>query len=98
MTAKTQKLFLAIDGGQSHTAAVIADEYGTILGRGLGGPSNHAEQPGGRDRLRAAVAESTAAALSQLPDQGREGRVTDDELKAIEFAGVHRDKIAGFAL
>ncbi|MBA3335556.1 MAG: hypothetical protein H0T08_08110 [Acidobacteria bacterium] len=42
------KIFLGVDGGQSHTDALIADESGTILGRGLGGASNHAEHPGGR--------------------------------------------------
>ncbi|MEP7213350.1 MAG: BadF/BadG/BcrA/BcrD ATPase family protein [Acidobacteriota bacterium] len=52
-----------MDGGQSHTEAVVADERGMILGRGFGGPSNHAEQPGGRERLRKAVADSADEAL-----------------------------------
>lgn len=59
-----ESLFLGVDGGQSHTEAVIADENGRILGRGVGGPSNHAEQPGGRERLRKAVSDSVAAALA----------------------------------
>lgn len=57
------RLFLGVDGGQSHTEAVVADESGRILGRGFGGPSNHAEQPGGRERLRSAVASSVGEAL-----------------------------------
>jgi N-acetylglucosamine kinase-like BadF-type ATPase len=35
------RLYLGIDGGQSSTTALIADESGRILGRGLGGPCNH---------------------------------------------------------
>ncbi|MBK8148483.1 MAG: ATPase [Acidobacteria bacterium] len=57
-----KRLFLGVDGGQSHTEALVADETGTILGRGIGGPSNHAEQPGGRDRLRNAVIDSVSGA------------------------------------
>lgn len=59
----TSNVFLGIDGGQSHTEAIIADENGGILGRGLGGASNHAEIPGGRDRLEKAIKNSVGAAL-----------------------------------
>lgn len=61
----TKELFLGVDGGQSHTAAVIADMDGRVLGRGRGGASNHAERPGGRERLRAAIERSVGAALHQ---------------------------------
>lgn len=57
------KIFIGVDGGQSHTEAVIGDENGNILGRGLGGASNHAEIPGGRMRLQNAIADSVGAAL-----------------------------------
>ncbi|MBS1794120.1 MAG: ATPase [Acidobacteria bacterium] len=57
------ELYLGIDGGQSHTEAVIADRHGRVLARGTGGPSNHAEMPGGRERLRAAVTDSVGIAL-----------------------------------
>jgi glucosamine kinase len=59
------KIFLGVDGGQSHTEAIAADEAGRILGRGIGGASNHAEQPGGRERLRNAILESVGAALKK---------------------------------
>lgn len=66
------KIFLGVDGGQSHTEAVIGDEYGNILGRGLGGASNHAEIPGGRERLENAILDSVGAALKKanLPPIG----------------------------
>ncbi len=33
--------FLGVDGGASKTAAIVTDEHGTILGRGLAAGSNH---------------------------------------------------------
>lgn len=73
-------LFLGIDGGQSHTEAVVADARGTILGCGRGGPSNHADEPGGRERLRLAVTDSVSEALraAAMP-----------RLSEINFMSVH---------
>ena len=59
------QIYLGVDGGQSHTEAVIGDEYGNILARGLGGASNHAEVPGGRERLENAILDSVGAALKK---------------------------------
>ncbi|MCA1624241.1 MAG: ATPase [Acidobacteria bacterium] len=59
------KIFLGIDGGQSHTEALVADENGVIVGRGLGGASNHAEYPGGRERLKQAILQSVGEALEK---------------------------------
>ena len=62
----TEDLYLGIDGGQSHTGAVIADSEGNVKGRGHSGPSNHAEQPGGRERLQRAIIESVGNALQSV--------------------------------
>jgi N-acetylglucosamine kinase-like BadF-type ATPase len=66
------EIFLGVDGGQSHTEAVIADANGSVLARGFGGASNHAEHPGGRERLRNAILSSVGEALknAQLPAIG----------------------------
>lgn len=74
------KLYLGVDGGQSHTEAIIADEAGNVLGRGAGGASNHAEIPGGRERLQTAIMDSVGAALknASLP-----------ALSEIIFASAH---------
>ncbi len=74
------KLYLGVDGGQSHTEAIIADERGNVLGRGTGGASNHAEIPGGRERLQNAITDSVGEALktANLP-----------ALSEIVFASVH---------
>ena len=62
---RTPALYLGIDGGQTGTQAVLADATGRVLGRGAGGPSNHVEMPGGRERLRDAVIDSANAALRE---------------------------------
>ena len=59
----SRELFLGVDGGQSHTEAVIADRRGNVLARGAGGASNHAEIPGGRERLQSAIIDSVGGAL-----------------------------------
>lgn len=76
----SEDLYVGIDGGQSHTEAVVADERGNILGRGRGGPSNHAERPGGRERLRRAITDSVGAALRAA---------NKPTLDATEFAAAH---------
>jgi N-acetylglucosamine kinase-like BadF-type ATPase len=76
---KKSKLFLGVDGGQSHTEAVVADEFGQILGFGLGGASNHAEIPGGRERLRKAIIDSVGEALG----------ITNYELRITKFRSVY---------
>jgi N-acetylglucosamine kinase-like BadF-type ATPase len=55
--------FLGIDGGQSHTTALVADAYGRILGRGHAGASNHTRSPGGPERLLSAIDGSVTEAL-----------------------------------
>jgi glucosamine kinase len=69
---RNQKIFVGVDGGQSHTEAVLADENGNVLSRGFGGASNHAEHPGGRERLRNAILNSVGEALKNagLPPLG----------------------------
>ena len=67
-------LFLGVDGGQSSTTALIADETGRVLGRGADGPCNHVQSEAeGREKfirviggcVRAACAEAGLAA--ELP-------------------------------
>ncbi len=58
------KLFLGVDGGQSSTTALIGNEHGHILGRGVGGPCNHATAAEGRAKLQNAVTGSLAAACA----------------------------------
>jgi N-acetylglucosamine kinase-like BadF-type ATPase len=57
--------FLGVDGGQSGTTALIGDSEGRVVGRGEGGPCNHATAAEGRGKLERAVTESLGAACRQ---------------------------------
>ncbi|HMV49282.1 MAG TPA: hypothetical protein PKD31_16110, partial [Blastocatellia bacterium] len=74
------KYFLGIDGGQSHTTALVADAGGRILGRGAAGASNHTREPGGRERLITAVTKSVGEALAQA------GLLKDRSIRDLKFA------------
>lgn len=67
-----QKIVVALDGGQSSTLALVATFDGVVIGSALAGPSNHIDEPGGRERLEAAVTEGIRGALQNAdrsPDQ-----------------------------
>jgi N-acetylglucosamine kinase-like BadF-type ATPase len=49
------QFFLGVDGGQSSTTALIGDETGRVVGAGSGGPCNHVEAPGGREKFIRAI-------------------------------------------
>lgn len=88
------KYFLGVDGGQSHTTALIADEQGNILGAGGAGPSNHTREPGGRKRLIAAVSGSVAEALKAAGLKPKKG-IKSFELESAHLAmtGEPEDKV-----
>ncbi len=66
-------LVAGIDGGQSSTVAVVADEHGRILGRGTSGPSDEIGAGPDSTRLRDALrfALDDALAHAGLPDGAR---------------------------
>jgi glucosamine kinase len=61
--------FAGIDGGQSSTVALVADERGTVLGRGAAGPCDHVDQPPDSTRFAEAIEAALAQALgdARLP-------------------------------
>lgn len=63
-------LFLGVDGGQSGTVALIADEAGQVLGVGRAGPCNHVSTEESRKRFQVAIggALHEAAAAAGLTD------------------------------
>lgn len=67
--SENRKIFLGIDGGQSSTKAVVADDSGNVLGVGFGGSLNHGNLPDGREKLRNAIGDSVNEALrnARLP-------------------------------
>lgn len=75
--------FLGIDGGQSHTTAIVADARGNILGRGQAGASNHTREPGGRERLVHAVNQSVGEALRNA------GLLKKKQVAEFRFTSAH---------
>lgn len=67
------RLYAGIDGGQSSTTAIIADERGRVLGRGRGGPADEVAQGADSTRLRDALSAALgdAARNAQLPQDAR---------------------------
>ena len=72
---KSTQYYLGIDGGQSSTIALIADEAGRVLGCGRGGPCNHTTGEAGRRKFFSAVTEC-------LEQASREAEI---ELATLEF-------------
>ncbi len=62
---------IGVDGGQTSTSAVLADEQGSLLGAGISGPANHIHEPGGVERVRRslfdAIGRAIAAAAIEIP-------------------------------
>jgi N-acetylglucosamine kinase-like BadF-type ATPase len=59
-----KRFFLGVDGGQSGTVALIADEYGNVLGQGAAGPCNHVASSEAEAKLARVVQECVAAACA----------------------------------
>jgi N-acetylglucosamine kinase-like BadF-type ATPase len=60
-----RELYLGVDGGQTSTVALIADETGRVVGRGKGGPCNHVGPAEGRARFFSALGDSLNEACAQ---------------------------------
>src|ERR1700689_227441 len=58
------RLYLGIDGGQSGTTALIADESGRVIGRGCGGPCNHVPEAEARAKFLSGVGRALEEACS----------------------------------
>ena len=59
------RLYLGVDGGQSSTKALLADESGKVIGRGRGGPCNHAGSAEGRAKFLSAVGDCLRQAYGE---------------------------------
>lgn len=80
---------MGIDGGQSSTVGLIADETGRVLGMGRGGPCNHAAAGEGRQRFVAAMRECLNGACLQ---SGLDASSVSFEAVALGFSGGIEDK------
>jgi N-acetylglucosamine kinase-like BadF-type ATPase len=83
------RLFLGVDGGQSSTTALIADESGRILGSGRGGPCNHVGAAEGRAKFTGAITGCLAAACAEA---GLDPAQVRFEAACLGFSGGPEDK------
>ena len=82
-------LFLGVDGGQSHTRAVVGDGAGAVIGRGAAGPANSAGDERGRENLQRAVADAVGEALGEA---GRDLDTTRFAAACFGLSGGPADK------
>ena len=85
------RLYLGIDGGQTSTAALIADESGQVIGHGSGGPCNHVAAAEGRAKFRSAVGDCLGQACSQA---GLDSATVTFASVCLGFSGGAEDKDA----
>ena len=85
------RFYLGVDGGQSRTTALIADETGRILGEGHGGPCNHVSGPEARTRFHAALGPALRDAGIQA---GFDPRIQTFAAARFGFSGGPEDKEA----
>jgi len=78
------KLFLGIDGGQTATKSILADESGRVVGVGRGGPAIHLKDGATREHALRVTYEAIHAALQRagLPD------TTEIASAFLGFSGV----------
>jgi glucosamine kinase len=98
------RLYLGIDGGQSSTKALLADETGKVIGRGRGGPCNHVASAEGRSKFLSAVGdclrqayheaglESTSVKFASVC-LGLSGGAEDKEAYVKELIAAERYKL-----
>lgn len=85
------KFFLGVDGGQTSTVALIADDTGRVLGAGRGGPCNHVAAEESRAKFASAMKDSMTGACLQA---GLDARSVSFEAACFGFSGGIADKDA----
>ena len=82
-------VYLGVDGGQSTTTVLFADETGRIIGHGRGGPCNHVTGPEAQSKFNAAVGSALhEAGLQSCFDP----RVQSFDAACFGFSGGFEDK------
>ena len=85
---QTSSLYLGIDGGGTKTLALIANDAGTVLGRGIAGPSNYHRV--GIDAAYLALDKAFQNALYAIPSQDEINKSKQIKAVCLGLAGVDR--------
>lgn len=83
------RFYLGVDGGQSSTTALIADETGRIFGEGHGGPCNHVSREEAKPKFDAALGPALRDAGIQA---GFDPRIQVFASACFGFSGGPQDK------
>jgi N-acetylglucosamine kinase-like BadF-type ATPase len=84
------ELFLGVDGGQSSTTALLADETGRVIGVGADGPCNHvASAAEGREKFIRVISGCVRSAAEQA---GLGSELPHLEAACLGFSGGPADK------
>ena len=83
------KLYLGVDGGQSGTVALIADESGKVIGRGQAGACNHVSSAEGRTKFLHAVEHSIQEACREA---GLDANAVSFSAACLGLSGGAHDK------
>ncbi len=83
------RYYLGIDGGQSSTTALIADDTGLVVGHGYGGPCNHTGKAEGRAKFFSAIGESIEGACREA---GLDPKAVVFASACLGFSGGAEDK------
>ena len=85
------RFYLGVDGGQSSTTALIADETGEVIGRGRGGPCNHIAGAEAIEKFNRVIGECVAEACAQA---GLDAKTMQFASVCLGFSGGPEDKRA----
>jgi len=85
------RYYLGIDGGQSSTTALVADETGCVVGVGHGGPCNHVTGLEARSKFLKVVGECVGQAVQSL---GCTSPLPHFAAACLGFSGGPEDKSA----
>lgn len=83
------RFYLGVDGGQSSTKAVIADENGRIIGRGAAGPCNHVSGAEAKQKFAGAIRDCIEQACL---DAGLDASSIEFAATCLGFSGGVEDK------
>ncbi|MDQ2840953.1 MAG: ATPase [Acidobacteriota bacterium] len=86
-----RRFYLGVDGGQSSTTALIADETGRVIGMGQSGPCNHVAGAEARTKFMMAIDECLSQAAQSA---GSSERVPEFAAACLGLSGGVEDKAA----
>lgn len=85
------RYYLGIDGGQSSTTALVADEQGRVVGAGHGGPCNHVTGPEAEAKFLYVVGDCLTQACREISSGST---VPEFAAACLGFSGGPDDKAA----